>query len=389
MSGLLPHRSAVFLDEMGVGVQWRLRNRPAAGYSAPVDAALADATPAPVTTVAAAVPPAQPAAQSAPPAAQPTPTPVSAPDAEWDGALAQARAAAPAPDAALEDAPAAAKPSAAAQAPDAARQPSPARTPAPESAWDDAPPVAPRPEAQPRPIAAAQPPAAAQARADADQADERQQSPKSDDAWFDDVPAAAAPVRRPALSGPVTDEEIAAMDWPTLQAAVKACTRCGLCETREAAVTGRGDEHATWLVLDSAPNADDEEYAEPITAKPGKLLDNMLRAVNQSTASGAYVTTLVKCRPSDDRAPTQEELQACRPYLQRELQLTQAKVIVALGHAAGKGLLGAAARGRIMMHGETPVVATFHPADLLNRPEEKAKAWADLCLAKSAHAGRR
>jgi len=211
----------------------------------------------------------------------------------------------------------------------------------------------------------------------------------ADEAWFDDAPASAAPALRPASSGPVTDEEIAAMDWPTLQAAVKVCTRCALCETREAAVTGRGDEQATWLVLDNAPNADDEEYAEPITAKPGKLLDNMLRAVDQSTASGAYVTTLVKCRPANDRAPTQEELHACRPYLQRELQLTQAKVIVALGHATGKGLLGAAARGRIMMHDETPVVATFHPADLLKRPEEKAKAWADLCLAKSAHAGRR
>jgi DNA polymerase len=191
----------------------------------------------------------------------------------------------------------------------------------------------------------------------------------------------------------VSDEEIAAMDWPTLQAAVKACTRCALCKTREAAVPGRGDEQASWLMLDTAPNQDDEEYAEPITGNPGRLLDNMLRAVEQSTQKGAYITTLVKCRPSNEdgtqRAPGAQELQACRPYLERELELTQAKVVVALGHTTGQGLLGAAARGRIMMHGQTPVVATYHPADLLKRPEEKAKAWADLCLAKSAHAGRR
>jgi DNA polymerase len=191
----------------------------------------------------------------------------------------------------------------------------------------------------------------------------------------------------------VSDEEIAQMDWPTLRTSIDSCTRCGLCQTREAAVNGRGDEQASWLILDAAPNHDDEEYAEPVTGNSGRLLDNMLRAVNQSTQQGAYITTLVKCRPSSDdgtqRAPTQEELLACRPYLERELQLTQARVIVAIGHAAGKGLLGAAARGRILMHAQTPVVATYHPSDLLKRPEEKAKAWADLCLAKSAHAGRR
>lgn len=183
------------------------------------------------------------------------------------------------------------------------------------------------------------------------------------------------------------------MDWPSLRASVDSCTRCRLCQTREAAVNGRGDEQATWMILDAAPNQDDEEYAEPITGNPGRLLDNMLRAVNQSTQQGAYITTLVKCRPQNEdgsqRAPTPEELSACRPYLERELQLTQTRVIVAVGHAAGKGLLGAAARGRIMLHGERPVVATYHPSDLLKRPEEKAKAWADLCLAKSAHAGRR
>lgn len=150
---------------------------------------------------------------------------------------------------------------------------------------------------------------------------------------------------------------------------------------------GRGDEKATWVMLDTAPNQDDEEYAEPITGNPGRLLDNMLRAVDQSTQKGAYITTLVKCRPSNEdgslRAPGAQELQACRPYLERELELTQAKVVVAFGHTTGKGLLGAAARGRIMMHGQTPVVATYHPADLLKRPEEKAKAWADLCLARA------
>jgi uracil-DNA glycosylase family 4 len=359
MSGLLSHRSAVFLDEMGVGPQWRLRARPSVALAEPeLDAA--EPVPADVTPVLAeaVVPPAPAAAPAivppAPPVAQQAASsapPASGPDTAWD------------------DAPAVPGAAAARSAP-APRQSPAAPAPAPDSAWQDDPAASPV-----APHTAALPPAAAGA-------------PALDEAWFDDVPA-APPARRPAASGPVSDEEIAGMGWPALQAAVTACTRCALCKTREAAVPGRGDEQATWLLLDSAPNADDEEYAEPVTGNPGRLLDNMLRAVGQSTQQGAYVTTLVKCRPGNDRAPTQEEIAACRPYLQRELALTQAKVVLALGHASGKGLLGAAARGRIMMHGETPVVATFHPAGLLKRPEEKAKAWDDLCLAKSAHAGRR
>jgi DNA polymerase len=374
MNGLLPHRSAVFLNEMGVGTQWRLRTRPAAV----ADVALADADAAAEAASAAAHAATEVAAEVV---AIATVTPAEVAPVVADDAFAPAVPPAP---------PVAQEPAAAQAAVPSAR---PSSVPA-ESAWDDDAPTALQPAAarpaqppqrpvQPpqRPVEPPQPPA----------------SSLEDDsmAWFDEAPAAPAttPARRAPESGPVSDEEIAQMDWPTLRASIDSCTRCRLCQTREAAVNGRGDEQASWLILDAAPNTDDEEYAEPVTGNPGRLLDNMLRAVNQSTQQGAYITSLVKCRPSNEdgtqRAPTQEELQACRPYLERELQLTQAKVIVAIGHTAGKGLLGAAARGRILMHAQTPVVATYHPSDLLKRPEEKAKAWADLCLAKSAHAGRR
>ena len=191
----------------------------------------------------------------------------------------------------------------------------------------------------------------------------------------------------------VSDEEIAAMDWPTLQAAVKSCTRCNLCRTRVAAVPGRGDTQASWIMLATMPTAEDESAIEPVAGDPGILLDNMLRALDQSTAQGAYVTNLVKCRPSNDdgsdRLPTGDELAACRPYLDRELQLAQSRVLVTIGQTAAKGLLGSAARGAIRSYKEVPVVATYHPSDLLRKPEDKGKAWSDLCLAKAAHAGRR
>lgn len=177
------------------------------------------------------------------------------------------------------------------------------------------------------------------------------------------------------------------MDWPTLHAAVASCTRCTRCETRQQAIPGRGDEQATWIALDTAPGQEEDTEGYQFAGAPGHLLDNMLKAVGQTTEKGAYLTSLVKCHAP--HAPSADELQACRPYLERELQLTQAKVIVAFGHSTGKGLLGSAARGRIMLHESVPVVATYHPADLLKKPEEKAKAWQDLCLAKAAHAGRR
>lgn len=218
--------------------------------------------------------------------------------------------------------------------------------------------------------------------------------------WFDDdqpatsgtAPAATRGAERMASAaapapGRVAGEDIARMDWPSLQAAVASCTRCARCETRQQAIPGRGDEKATWIALDTAPGPAEDAEGYQFAGDPGYLLDNMLKAVGQGTEQGAYLTSLVKCRAP--HAPSAEELQACRPYLQRELELTQAKVIVAFGHTAGKGLLGGAARGRIMLHGEIPVVATFHPADLLKKPEDKAKAWQDLCLAKAAHAGRR
>ena len=406
MSGLLPHRSAVFLHEMGVGAQWRLRARPVAAAEvvvADADAPAAEAGPGAVLAAAevAAIADTFVVADVAGPVDAPAVAPPLAPPAP----VAAAPAAQPVLQEQTPPATQAAAPVAAAQTPATTTQVAapplrPASAPV-ESAWDDDVPAAPPPAAarlaQPavaRPAQAPQRPVPPPQRQEAPPA---AASSLEDDstAWFDDAPAvpAAAPARRAPESGPVSDEEIAQMDWPTLRASVDACTRCGLCRTREAAVNGRGDEQASWLILDAAPNHDDEEYAEPVTGNPGRLLDNMLRAVNQSTQQGAYITPLVKCRPANEdgsqRLPTQEELQACRPYLERELQLTQARVIVAIGHAAGKGLLGAAARGRILMHAQTPVVATYHPSDLLKRPEEKARAWADLCLAKSAHAGRR
>ncbi|MRW94565.1 uracil-DNA glycosylase, partial [Duganella sp. FT80W] len=206
-------------------------------------------------------------------------------------------------------------------------------------------------------------------------------------AWFDDAPMpppAVAPVR----PEPVSDEAIAQMDWDALRAAVSTCTRCTLCETRRAAVNGRGAERASWIAIATAPSQQDEEAGEPVTAEAGQLLNNMLKAIELKPDSEVYVATLVKCRPVD-RSPSADEVIACRPFLERELALTGATMAMTFGQFAAKGLMmGPAARGKVMHYGanQLPVVATYHPDDLLRKPEDKAKAWADLCLAKASHA---
>ncbi|NRR28820.1 uracil-DNA glycosylase [Oxalobacteraceae bacterium] len=200
-------------------------------------------------------------------------------------------------------------------------------------------------------------------------------------AWFDDAPA-------PARSTPVTNEAIAAMDWPELNAAIASCTRCELCATRRKAVPGRGPATAGWMALGAAPSRLDEKEGRAITGESGQLLENMFKAIRLVPDNEVFVSTLVKCRPAGadgaDRAAAPEELAACRPFLERELALTGATMLMTLGQGAAKGLLGAAARGKVLRYGALPVVATYHPYDLLRKPEDKAKTWADLCLARAA-----
>ncbi len=192
-------------------------------------------------------------------------------------------------------------------------------------------------------------------------------------------------------------DDIASMDWQALHAAIAACTRCGLRKAGATPVCGSGARQAQWLVVAGATNARDEKEGAPVTGDAGVLLGNMLAAVGLSRDDSAYVTNLIKCRPSasngSDRAPTNDEAAACRPYLERELVLTGAAQVLSLGQIAANGLQGkplpeplAGSRGSVLAINGVPLVATLHPGELLLRGGDKALAWADLCLAKAGHA---
>jgi DNA polymerase len=184
------------------------------------------------------------------------------------------------------------------------------------------------------------------------------------------------------------------MDWDELRTAIARCTRCGDCAGRKP-VYGAGAPRARWLIAAGATSAADEQANAPLAGEAGKLLDNMLGAVDLTREQDVYVTSLVKCRPASanggDRAPTSEEAAACRPFLERELALTGAGLVLTLGQIAANGLLGkplqeplGGTRGATHAFRTAALVATLHPGELLRRGADKALAWADLCRARAA-----
>ncbi|MBE3025391.1 uracil-DNA glycosylase [Janthinobacterium sp. BJB1] len=304
-------RSAVFLDEMGVGPLWRLRQ---GGAPEAVDIVVEAAVEVEVAV-------AQPVAEVAAAAAVPAP-------------VAEVLAAEAVADTVEAAAPVAAAPVSAA-----------APAPAPAAAPDDT-------------------------------------------AWFDDAPP-------PPPARQLSDADIAALDWDGLTAAVAKCARCDLCKTRKGVVMGRGDRHGDWLMLASSPSRLEEREGRALPGEQGKLLDNMLKAIAVDADRDVYMTHLLKCRPLDaaglERLPTEAESAACRPYFERELALLQPRTILTLGSMAAAGINPGEkpVRGKVRQLGNASLIATFHPEMLLQDATGKAKAraWADLCLAKSTHGG--
>lgn len=180
---------------------------------------------------------------------------------------------------------------------------------------------------------------------------------------------------------------IRGLDWPALADDIEACTACGLCRTRARAVPGVGDARAEWLFVGEAPGAEEDARGEPFVGQAGRLLDNMLRAIGLARGSGVYIANVLKCRPPNNRTPAPLEVEACRPYLDRQIELLQPRLIVALGRSAANTLLGndasiASLRGRAHRLDGRPLVVTYHPAYLLRSLPDKARAWEDLLFAR-------
>jgi DNA polymerase len=211
--------------------------------------------------------------------------------------------------------------------------------------------------------------------------------------------SAAGPVTAPApdpspAQAPAPAPALAALDWTALRDTVAACRACGLCESRSQTVFGTGHPHAHWMVVGEAPGEQEDLQGEPFVGASGQLLDRMLQALHLTRAADGpeppsqrvFIANTLKCRPPRNRNPTAAELAQCEPFLVRQIELLQPRMILAMGRFAVQALLRTdepigKLRGRVHHYQGVPLVVTYHPAYLLRNLPDKARAWEDLCLA--------
>ena len=196
-------------------------------------------------------------------------------------------------------------------------------------------------------------------------------------------------LREPAQKSPYAD-----FDLPTLAADAGNCTKCALHETRNSVVFGVGNTDADLMFIGEAPGADEDTQGEPFVGRAGQLLTQIIEAGMKLKRADVYIANILKCRPPGNRNPETLEVETCNPYLIRQIELIQPKVIVALGSFAAQMLLDTKTgitrlRGefhdcnvaglRVPPHKKPPVIMpTFHPAYLLRNPNAKRDVWEDI-----------
>lgn len=181
--------------------------------------------------------------------------------------------------------------------------------------------------------------------------------------------------------------------FEALRSEALGCTRCGLCEGRTQVVFGMGDPNADLMFVGEGPGAEEDRQGQPFVGRSGKLLDRLMQEEMGLDRSTTYIANVVKCRPPQNRDPRPEEIAACRPYLESQIELIDPRVVVTLGNFSSKLLLGTSTgitrlRGHAYSWGERVLVPTLHPAAVLRGGgDAMAKVRADLVRAKTVSAG--
>jgi DNA polymerase len=198
------------------------------------------------------------------------------------------------------------------------------------------------------------------------------------------------------MDNPATDvpRDVTAANAELSRIATEAagCQRCALHANRTKSVPGQGTPAPAILFVGEAPGADEDLQGLAFVGRAGQLLTKMIAAMGFAREE-VFIANICKCRPPNNRAPLPEEMDACLPYLRRQIAVLRPAVIVAMGATAVKGLLKTETgitrlRGTWSQFEQIPVMPTFHPAYLLRNPPAKHAAWADL-LAVLARLGRK
>jgi DNA polymerase len=178
-----------------------------------------------------------------------------------------------------------------------------------------------------------------------------------------------------------------------LRARMAAFEGCNLRYTAKSLVFADGNPAGGLMLVGEAPGRDEDIEGLPFVGRSGQLLDRMLAAIGIHRSSGAYIANVIPWRPPGNRTPTPQETEICRPFIERQIELADPKVLVALGGPSAKVLVGTPEgimklRGNWRVHRtrsgkEIPVMPTLHPAYLLRNPAHKRLAWRDLLEIKA------
>ena len=187
---------------------------------------------------------------------------------------------------------------------------------------------------------------------------------------------------RPVEQAPSTEAILAAEELATLARIAAPCLRCRLCRTRTQVVFGTGSPTARLMFVGEAPGRDEDLRGEPFVGRAGQLLTDIIKAMKLARDE-VYIANVIKCRPPENRNPEADELEACRPYIRRQIEMIRPQVIVTLGRFALQSLTErsysiSSVRGQWLEHAGVKVMPTFHPAYLLRTPSAKKEVWADM-----------
>ena len=196
-----------------------------------------------------------------------------------------------------------------------------------------------------------------------------------------DAPHPPTP-RRGGITGPDVAEIAACGTIDELRPIAMPCTRCRLASTRTQVVFGTGNPNADLMFVGEAPGRDEDLQGAPFVGRAGQLLTDIIKAM-KLTRDDVYIANVIKCRPPENRNPEPDELDACRPYIRKQIELIRPKVIVTLGRFAlqsltEKGYSISSVRGTWLQVGDIKVMPTYHPAYLLRTPAAKKDVWQDM-----------
>jgi uracil-DNA glycosylase len=177
-------------------------------------------------------------------------------------------------------------------------------------------------------------------------------------------------------------------DYDALREVALRCTRCRLAGERTQVVFSDGNPQGRVMVVGEAPGANEDRTGLPFVGAAGKLLDLLLASIDLSRRDSVYICNVIKCRPPGNRNPLPDEIEACAPFLRRQIELVRPEAILGVGTFAGQLLTGkdiplGRLRGEVYSYEGTPLVVTYHPAALLRNGSWTRATWDDLQLLRT------